>query len=119
MSKFNDELLSAEQLEKEISNIRVLDQYVLVKQKMVKKKSAIIMDAARDQKHQFDYSFEVVAKGQKCEREGIDIGDFPVFEEHVQFMGLKVIEKTDNGMTSLVLVHENSIIAIDLSPSKI
>lgn len=108
------------------NGVRVLDQYVLVKQTMRKKKTRIVMDGAKDDRDKFDYHFEVVAKGSKCERE-ISVGDSPIFSEHVRFSGIKVIEKNENGMISAVLVHEGDIIGIDLeakpldisSPSKL
>lgn len=99
-------------------SVRVLDQYVLIKQIMKKKGGRIIRDASKNNKDIFDFRFEILAKGPKCERD-FNIGECPIFGEHVQFSGLKVIEKDDNGTTSIVIVHENEIIAIDLDPVKI
>lgn len=92
--------------------MRVLDQYVLVEQVMVSKGKKIIVDAARDNKDKFDYSFKIVQLGNKCERE-IKIGESPIFSEHVRFGGIKVIEDTNIGMITNIIVHEGDIIAID------
>ena len=97
--------------------VRVLDQYVLVKQVMKKKSGRIIRDGAKNEKDKFDFSFEIVDKGPKCER-GFNIGESPIFGEHVQFSGVRVIEKSEHGVVALVVVHENEIIAIDLEPLK-
>lgn len=97
------------------SLVRVLDAYVLVKQVMKKKSGKILMDAMSDNKDKFDFSFEIIQKGPKCERE-FNLGEHPIFETHVQFAGVKVIEKTDAGMISLLVVHENSIVGVDLDP---
>lgn len=98
-----------------ISTVRVLADFVLVKQIMKKKKSVIMMDAALDNKEKFDYSFEVMQSGNECKRD-IKVGDHPIFSEYVRFSGLKVLEKDENGMTTLVIVHENDIIGIDNDP---
>lgn len=98
-----------------INDITVLADFVLVKQTMKKKKTVIVMDAAADNKDKFDYSFEVVQVGDECKRK-IKVGDHPVFGEYVRFQGLKVLEKDNTGMVSLVIVHENDIIAIDNEP---
>lgn len=92
--------------------MRVLDQYVLVKQIMKKKTSLILMDAAKSSRDAHDFSFTVIQKGDKCER-NIDIGEHPIFSEYVKFTGLKVIKKTKLGMISHVIVHENDIIGVD------
>jgi hypothetical protein len=97
--------------------VRVLADFVLVKQVMRKKKTAIIMDAAESDKDRFDYSFEVVQKGEECKR-NINIGDSPIFSEYVKFSGVKILEKDENGMVSVVIVHENDIIGVDLEPKK-
>ena len=94
---------------------RVLADYVLIKQTMKKKKSRILMDAAHDQKDKFDLSFEIVQVGNKCERD-INVGDHPIFSEYVKFSGVKVLEKDEEGMVSLVIVHEGDIIAVDNTP---
>lgn len=99
----------------EVGSVKVLDKFVLVKQVMKKKKSIIVMDMARNEKEQFDFSFQIVQLGDKCER-NIKVGDHPIFSEYVKFNGLKVIEKNDDGMVSLVIVHEGDIIAVDNEP---
>lgn len=98
--------------------VRVLAEFVLVKQIMRKKKTVILMDAASDNKDKFDYSFEIVQKGDDCKR-NFNIGEAPIFSEYVKFSGVRVLEKDDNGMTSLLIVHENDIIGIDLDPKTI
>lgn len=95
--------------------VRVLDQFVLVEQKMKKKNTKIITDAAANDKDRFDYSFIVVQKGKLCERD-INLGECPVFSEYVKFNGVRVIERNEAGMVSVVIVHENDIIACDLKP---
>lgn len=95
--------------------VRVLDQYVLIKQIMKQKKSLIIRDAARLDKDKFDYSWEIVQLGNKVERD-IKIGEHPIFTQHVSFAGFKVLEKSKTGMVSVVIVHENDIVSIDEDP---
>lgn len=95
-----------------VNGIQVLDQYVLVKQTMTLKKRNIIVNNDEDK---FNYSFEIVQIGDKCER-NIKVGDKPVFEKHVNFEGIKMLKKDEQGMESLVIVHENSIIATDDEP---
>lgn len=104
-------------MENQNQEITVLGEYVLVKQTMTKKKRLISLEAARSEQDKFDFNFEVLQKGLECKKEGINIGDHPIFEKHVQFEGLKVLNKDKNSMVSLVIVHENSIIGIDNSPS--
>lgn len=108
---------SAANMQNAIESVRVLADYVLVKQVMKKRKGRIITDAASNDKDKFDYSFEIVQLGDSCTKK-INIGETPVFSNYVTFSGLKVIEKDENGMTSLVIVHENDIIAIDNEPKK-
>lgn len=105
-------------MENQQQEIRVLDQYVLVKQTMIKKKLKIVLTDAANDEDKFDFNFEIVQLGDKCERK-IKVGDKPIFEKHVQFQGIKILEKDENGMTSLVIVHENSIIAIDNTPKQV
>jgi len=95
--------------------VRVLGDFVLVEQTMTKKHSLIITDAAKDKKDTFDYAFKVVQKGKECKRD-INVGESPIFSEYVKFSGLKILEKTDTRMVSLVIVHENDIIGVDLEP---
>lgn len=90
----------------------VLDAYVLIEQTMKKKKSAIITDAAKDEKQRFDFSFKIVQVGPKCERP-IKVGDSPIFSQYAQFTGYKELEKTNDMMRSLIIVHENDIVGID------
>lgn len=96
----------------------VLDEYILVKQTMKKKKSRIITDAANSEKDKFNFSFEIVQLGDTVTRK-VEVGDHPIFGEYVKFSGVKVIEKNDDGMVSLVIVHQNEIIAIDKDPELI
>lgn len=91
---------------------KVLGDFVLVRQIMKKKNRAIILDAAADDREKFDYYFEVVQKGAECKRD-FEVGESPIFSQYVQFSGLKVIEKTENGMESIVIVNENDILGID------
>lgn len=97
--------------------IKVLDQYVLVRQVMKKKKTFIIRDASKDDRDKFDYSYMIVDKGSKCERE-IQVGEYPIFDEYVKFSGLKVIKRDEELgiMVALLIIHENHIIAIDREP---
>lgn len=95
--------------------VRVLNQFVLVKQTMTKKAGVIITDTAKSDADKFNYSFEIVQKGENCEMK-FEVGECPIFSEYVKFSGLKVLEKTDEKMVTLVIVHENDIIAIDLDP---
>lgn len=107
--------MTPEKIQEEISNITVLDQFVLIKQIMTKKSGIISMDMARDKKDQFDYTAEIVQLGPKCER-GIKLGDKPLLSQHHMVQSSKVIEKTATGMILLIIMHENDIIGIDNSP---
>lgn len=98
------------------SSIKALGEYVLIKQTMVKKKGAIIMDASKNDKDKFDISFKIVQLGDKCTQD-INIGDIPIFEEYVKFNLGRILHKTDNKMEALFIVHQNSIIGIDTDPN--
>lgn len=99
-------------------SVRVLADFVLVKQVMKAKKSAIILEQANDERAKFDYYFEVVQKGKDCVRD-FEVGESPIFSEYVKFSGLKILHKNEESMVSLVIVHENDIIGIDLEAQKI
>lgn len=99
-------------------SVRVMADFVLVKQVMRAKKSAILLDSAKDERAKFDYYFEVVQKGKDCVRD-FEVGESPIFSEYVKFSGLKILHKNEEGMVSLVIVHENDIIGIDLEAEKI
>ena len=92
--------------------VKVLDQFVLVRQIMKKKDGIIIKDMSKNQKEQFDFSFEIVQIGAKCERD-IKVGDHPIFSEYVKFSGVKLVRRNRLGAISHVIVHENDIIAVD------
>lgn len=104
-----------EKIAEELKNMYVLDHFILVKQVMKKKYGAIIVEMATNKEDAFNYSFEVVQLGSECEKK-IKIGDHPIFSKYVQFSGLKIIDKTEEGMISLIIVHENDVIAIDNNP---
>jgi hypothetical protein len=93
--------------------MRVLDQYVLVEQIMVKKDSMIILDKAKNESEKFNFTHKVIAKGSECKRD-IRIGDEPIFTKYApqNFVLARVIEKTDTRMVNHIIVHENDIIAI-------
>ncbi len=91
--------------------MRLLKNYVCIEQTMKKKDSKIILDASADQKDKFEFSFKIIGLGPDCV--GIQIGDIPIFEQHVQFQGAKIIEKDDNGMITHTIVHQDSIIALE------
>lgn len=97
-------------------SIRVIGEYVLIKQVLIKKDTRIIMDASKDEKDKFDISFKVLELGNKCTSE-IRVGDAPIFTEYVKFNLGRVIQKNKNGMISLLLVHENDIIGADEDPN--
>ena len=99
-------------------SVRVMADFVLVKQVMKAKKSAIILDNVQDQREKFDYYFQVVQKGKDCVRD-FNVGESPIFSEYVKFSGLKILHKNDEGMVSLVIVHENDIIGVDLEAKEI
>ena len=93
------------------TGVKALGEYLLVKQTMVKKKSKLILDASKDEKAKFDINFEVIQLGDKC-TSSVQVGDAPIFEEYVKFnMGI-VLQKTEDVMISLLLVHQNSVIGI-------
>lgn len=99
-----------------IANIKLLRQFVLIKQTMVAKAGLIIRDAARSEKDQFDYTWTVISKSSKCQEDAIEIGDHPVLSTYAQIQNIKIIYKDSKGMTSLVTVHENDIVMIDNNP---
>lgn len=92
--------------------MKVLGQYVLIEQTMIKKKGVISLDALEDRKDQFDFYYKVLQLGSKCEGEVL-IGDFPIFSEHVRFSGVKLILKNSNKMIAHIIVHEGDIIGTD------
>lgn len=108
----------AEEIKDPTAYITVMADYVLVKQVMKKKFKHIITDAAINENDKFNITFEIVQKGDECKRK-FKIGDFPIFSSYVQFSSVKVIEKNDEGMIALIVVHENDIIATDNEPPKI
>lgn len=91
---------------------KVLAEYVLVKQVMRAKQTKIIMDAANDDRAKFDYYFVVLQKGADVKRD-IQVGESPIFANHVSFTGLKLLRKTNEGMESIVIVHEGDIVGVD------
>lgn len=92
--------------------MKVLDQYVLVRQVMIKKQSKIIKINSTSEDEKWDFSFEIVQVGPNCQRD-IKQGDIPIFGKHVQFNGGKILENTEERKETLVIVHEGDIIAID------
>jgi hypothetical protein len=82
---------------------------------MVKKKGMILTDAAKDDKDKFDVTFEVIQIGDECKRK-ISVGDVPVFADYVRFASFKVLEKSDDKLIGVAIVHENDIIAVDNEP---
>lgn len=97
------------------TSIKALGEYVLVKQTMVKKKTKIILDASKDEKERFDITFKVLELGSKCTSD-VKVGDFPIFTEYVKFNLGRILQKDDNKMVALLLVHEGDIIGIDTNP---
>lgn len=96
----------------ENQDITVFAEYVLVKQTMSSKKGKIILSDLSKNEDRFNFSFEIVQLGDEVTRK-IKVGDHPIFEKHVQFEGVKLLEKSDTEMVSLVIVHQNSIIGRD------
>lgn len=98
--------------------MKVLGNYVLVKQTMTKKVSQVILpESVKDNKDNFIVELEIVQFGNEAEKKakesGIKVGDTPVFAQHVQFQGVKLIEKNDKKAISLTIVHIEEIIAVD------
>lgn len=100
---------------KALKHVRVLGDSVLVKQTMTIKTGKIILSEVTPDEDKYTFDFEVVAVGNKCERD-IRVGDKPVFEKHVQFNPVRLLENTNQLRSSLLTVHENSIVAIDNTP---
>lgn len=96
-------------------DVRVLGEFVLVKQVMKKKNSRIITDAAKDENEKFDFYYEILEVGNECKR-GIQVGESPIFNQYVKFQSVKIVHKDNEGMTAHVIVYESDIIAIDLAP---
>ena len=92
--------------------MKVLGKRVLVEQKMTKKESKIIMAESASDNQKFDIEFKIVQLGKDVDAD-IKIGDKPIFGQHTQFEGIKVLEKDDKGMTANVIVHQDDIIGID------
>jgi len=97
---------------------RVLGENVLIKQTMKKKKGKLILDGADKDEDKFDFSFEIVQLGDTVTAK-ISVGEYPVFGKYVNFNPLKILEKNENGMSSLLVVHQNDIIGIDEDAPKL
>lgn len=93
----------------------VLDRYVLLKHTLTQKKGIIIKDAAKDDADKFDSTFEVLQKGDKCERK-INIGDYVLLARHVSFQAVKIIDPNRKKTIAEVIIYEDDIIAIDDKP---
>jgi len=96
--------------------MKVLGNRVLVEQKMVSKKSQLLLPDTVSDKEKFDFYFTVLQVGPGCptdEADRIEVGDTPVFSQYVNFQGTKLIHKDDAGMIVHVIVVYDDIIAID------
>ncbi len=93
----------------------VLDRYVLLRHTLTEKKGLIIKDAARDEADKYDSTFEVLQKGDKCERR-FEVGDNVLLARHVSFQAVKVIDPSRKKTIAEVIIYEDDIIAIDDKP---
>ena len=100
--------------------MKVLGKRVLVEQKMTEKKSDIIIPEQAKDSERFDFEFTILQLGPECPtgKHEAQVGDTPVFSQHVMFMGTKLIEKDSKGMIIHVVVHYDDIIAIDNDQGK-
>jgi hypothetical protein len=97
--------------------MKVFGNRVLVEQKVEVKVSNILLPGGKKAENQTSVQFKVLAVGAKVEE--IQEGDIPIFGKHVQFHGVKVIEKTEDkekGTTSEILhviVYDEDILGAD------
>lgn len=94
--------------------MKPLGQFVVIEQKMTKKKTAIIVSEAREDTDKFDFSFKVLRLGNKCESD-IKVGEMPILAKHRVFHAMDVLERYPNqgGMLCHAIIHENDIVGID------
>lgn len=93
--------------------MKVLGQHVLIEQQLIEKKSAIIKANGSSQELKYDVTFKVIQVGKDVKEKAIMPGVKPIFRNHVQFEGIKVVEKKKEKEILHVLVHEGDIIALD------
>lgn len=92
--------------------MKLLEKYILIEQTAISKKIDLLLPVTAKDDDRFDYSFKVLQKGPQCDPI-IEVGDKPIFTNHVRFLGIKVISKTDNKMIVHVIVHETDIVGFD------
>lgn len=95
--------------------VKPLGNRVLVEQIMIKQQSLIIKPGAGDETAgDFDIYFKILALGEGVpENSELQVGDIPIFAKYVDLGTMKVIEKTDKGLMSHIIVHYDDIAGID------
>ena len=93
--------------------MKAIGEYVLLKQVSEKKKTQLITQGLIDAKDTHIMTNEVLQIGSKVIDPEIEIGDNPIFGEHMSFGNIKVISSTDTKMEAYVIVHYNDIIGIE------
>jgi co-chaperonin GroES (HSP10) len=95
--------------------VKPLGNRVLVEQVMIKKQSLIIKPGnAGEQASEFDIYFKVLALGESVpENSQLNVGDIPIFAKYVDLGTMKIIEKTEKGLMSHIIVHYDDIAGID------
>lgn len=92
--------------------MRPIGDFIVLEQKMVKKKSAIILTDKTPDESKFDFSFKIIRIGEDCKRK-IAIGEIPILAKYRTIHAIDVLEKDDNGMLCHIMVHENDIVGVD------
>lgn len=98
--------------------MRVLGRRVLVEQLMIPLQSKIIRvgNDKEKNKENFDVSFKILEVGPECPKEEgmtINVGEVPVFDKNVTFLGAKVIEESKEKTVIHTIVYYDDIIAVE------
>lgn len=91
-----------------------LGNRVLLEQVMLKKETKVILPGDRQDESQFNIYFRIAKLGEGVpENSPLKVGDIPVLAKYVDLGTMKIIEKNDKGMYSLIVVHYDDIAAVE------
>ena len=99
--------------------MRVLGKKIVVEQVMTKKQSKIIR-LDKENKEQFEVSMKVVQLGPECpvDETSVKVGEIPIISPFAQVYGAKVLEKSDERMSSHIIYDYDDVVGIDDEPTK-
>lgn len=95
-----------------LEKLKLQKGYVVLKQVMKSKPGKIILENVKEDKEKFDFSF-VIAHVHDENVNPWAVGDIPVLGQYANLHLLRVLTKTKDYMESLLICHENDIVAVD------